>query len=341
MTTEDFIKLSHGAGGSAMDEIIEELFIKGFSKRKVNHGVGLDAMDDGASIQLGDYEIILTTDGHTVDPIFFPGGDLGRLAISGAINDTSVMGAEPIAILDSIIVEEGYPISNLKKIISSMDTTAQEVDAAIISGDFKVMPKGSLDNIVISTTGVGILKGPRILDSQASEGDKVIVTGTVGDHGIALMSLREGLSFKTDLKSDVAPIWETIKAALQVGGIHSMKDLTRGGLSSAINEIAEKSKVSIWLEDNSIPIKQSVRSASEMLGLDPYEVTCEGKAVIFVENEKSEEVLRVIKKTKYGMDAKIIGEVKKERPGMVLMETLVGGTRILRKPIGEPIPRVC
>jgi hydrogenase expression/formation protein HypE len=341
LVTEDFIKLSHGAGGTAMDELIKELVIKGFRKRETKEGVGIDAMDDGALIKVGNYEIIITMDGHTVDPIVFPGGDLGRLAVSGAVNDTAVMGAEPIAILDSIIVEEGFSITELRNLIKSMDSAAAEVGAAIIGGDFKVMPKGSLDSIVISTTGIGILKGPRILDSQAIVGDKVIVTGTVGDHGIALMSVREGLSFKTELKSDVAPIWDTIRSALEIGGIHAMKDLTRGGLSSALNEIAEKSKVSIWLEDGSIPIKQSVKSASDMLGLDPYEVTCEGKAVICVDKTKAEEVLKTIIKTEHGIDAKIVGEIKADHPGMVLMKTLVGGTRILRKPIGEPIPRVC
>lgn len=324
-----------------MDAIIKELFLGGFTKRQALDGVGLDALDDGASIRVGGKEVILTMDGHTVDPIFFPGGDLGRLAVCGAVNDTAVMGADPVAILDSIIVEEGYPIADLKRLVASMNEAAVEAGVAIISGDFKVMPAGSLDGVVISTVGVGILRGPRILDSLARPGDKVIVTGTVGDHGIALMSVREGLSFQTELVSDVSPIVETVRAALTAGEVHAMKDATRGGLTSALNEIAEKSKVSIWLEDGRVPVKRAVRSASEMLGLDPYEVTCEGKAVMCVAPEKAEDVLKAIKSTKYGADAEIIGEVRAERPGMVLMKTLVGGTRILRKPLGEPIPRVC
>jgi hydrogenase expression/formation protein HypE len=273
--------------------------------------------------------------------VFFPGGDLGRLAVSGAVNDTSVMGARPVAILDSIIVEEGYPISDLKRLVASMNEAAAEADVAIISGDFKVMPKGSLDGVVISTAGVGILRGPRVLDSLAKPGDRVIVTGTVGDHGVALMSRREGLSFETELVSDVAPIWDTVEAALGAGEVHSMKDCTRGGLSSALNEIAEKSKVSIWIEDGKVPVKQSVRSASDMLGLDPYEVTCEGKAVMCVSADSAECVLNAVRKTKHGADAEIVGTVSADRPGMVLLRTLVGGTRILRKPVGEPIPRVC
>ncbi len=341
MAGEEYIKLSHGAGGTAMDAIIKELFLGGFTKRQALDGVGLDALDDGASIRVGGKEVILTMDGHTVDPIFFPGGDLGRLAVCGAVNDTAVMGADPVAILDSIIVEEGYPIADLKRLVASMNEAAVEAGVAIISGDFKVMPAGSLDGVVISTVGVGILRGPRILDSLARPGDKVIVTGTVGDHGIALMSVREGLSFQTELVSDVSPIVETVRAALTAGEVHSMKDATRGGLTSALNEIAEKSKVSIWLEDGRVPVKRAVRSASEMLGLDPYEVTCEGKAIMCVAPEKAEEVLKAIRSTRYGAEAEIIGEVRAERPGMVLMKTLVGGTRILRKPLGEPIPRVC
>jgi len=252
-----------------------------------------------------------------------------------------VMGATPVAILDSIVVEEGYPISKLKRLIASMNEAAEEAGVAIVSGDFKVMPAGSLDGVVISTAGVGVLRGPRVLDSLAKPGDKVIVTGTIGDHGIALMSVREGLSFKTELVSDVAPIVETIRAALDVGGVHAMKDITRGGLTSALNEFAEKSRVSIWLEEGRVPVKKAVRSASDMLGLDPYEVTCEGKAVICVAPEKADAALEAIKSTRYGTEATIIGEVKAERPGMVLMKTQIGGTRILRKPVGEPIPRVC
>ena len=341
MAGDEFVKLSHGAGGTAMDALIKELFLGGFTRKQALGGVGLDALDDGASIRVGDREVVLTMDGHTVDPLFFPGGDLGKLAVCGAVNDTVVMGADPVAILDSIIVEEGFPIADLKRLVASMNGAAEEAGVAIISGDFKVMPAGSLDGIVISTAGVGVLRGPRVLDSLAKPGDKVIVTGTVGDHGIALMSVREGLSFTTELVSDVSPIIETVIAALKIGKVHAMKDVTRGGLTSALNEFAEKSHVSIWLEDGKIPVKMAVRSASDMLGLDPYEVTCEGKAVICVSQETADAALAAIKATPYGVDAEIIGEVKADHPGMVLMKTLVGGTRIMRKPIGEPIPRVC
>jgi hydrogenase expression/formation protein HypE len=339
--SEDVVKLSHGAGGAIQDKLIQDMFLKIFKKRQVNDGIGLDHLDDGASIKLDDLEVILTIDGHTVDPIFFPGGDLGKLAVCGAVNDISVMGADPIAVLDSIIVEEGYSMEKLRKIIVSMNIAATEAGVAIIAGDFKVMPKGSIDNIVVSTTGVGILKGKRILDSNSKPGDKVIVTNSIGDHGISLLSKREGLSFETDLISDVAPINKTIKAALSAGDVHSMKDITRGGLSMALNDIAGKSGISIWLEADKIPVDPSVKAASDMLGLDPYEVTCEGAAVVVVGKESAQKVLTAIKKTKYGKKSEIIGEVRRDHPGLVLLRTSIGGTRILRKPLGEPIPRVC
>jgi len=337
----EVVKLSHGAGGSTEDTLLHELFLKIFEKRQARDGIALDALDDGASIRIGEHEVILTMDGHTVDPIFFPGGDLGKLAICGAVNDTAVMGAEPVAILDSIIVEEGFPMDDLKKIVSSMNETAKEAGVAIIAGDFKVMPKGSLDGMIISTTGVGVLKGKRVLDSQARPGDKVIVSGTVGDHGISLMSKRKGLSFETELVSDCAPIQDTVKAAMDAGEVRAMKDCTRGGLAMALNEVAEKSDVSIWLESGKVPVLPSVRAASDMLGLDPLEVTCEGAAIMVVEPEKAEAILDAVRSTKYGKDAEIIGEVREDRKGMVLLRTVVGGTRILRKPMGEPIPRVC
>ena len=342
MAEEEVIKLVHGAGGAAMTELLEKIFLPSFTLRQALDGVSLDAMDDGASIKLGKSELVLTIDGHTVDPLFFPGGDIGRLAISGTVNDLAVMGARPVAILDAIIVEEGFPIKDLKRIIRSMDETAKEANVAIISGDFKCMPRGHVDGMVIATCGVGIVEhGKPILDSGAKPGDRIIVTGTVGDHGVALLATREGLGFEAELKSDVAPVWETVQAMLSVGGVHAMKDPTRGGLASALNEIARKSGVSIWLEESQIPVRDSVRAASEMLGIDPLEVTCEGRVVAAVDADVAAEVVEAARRTKYGRDACIIGTVRGERPGYVFMRTLVGGTRIVQMPVGEPIPRVC
>ena len=341
MSLERTIELSHGAGGTLMESLIKQLILPKFKKKTVG-GLGLDDLDDGASIPLGNHEIVVTTDGHTVDPIFFPGGDIGSLAISGTINDLAVMGAKPIAITTALIIEEGFPITDLEKIINSMAKIAEDVNVAIIAGDTKVMPKGHLDKIIIATSGIGLVKkGQIISDAGLKPGDKIIVTGTIGDHGIALLAVREGLDFETELKSDVAPIWETIDAALNVGGITAMKDPTRGGLASALNDLAEKSRVSIWINEDLIPIREEVRAAAEMLGIDPLEVTNEGKAIIGVKPEYAEKVLEAIRKTKYGKCAQIIGEVEEERPGYVFLKTTVGGIRILEKPYGEPIPRVC
>ncbi|MHA1833295.1 MAG: hydrogenase expression/formation protein HypE [Candidatus Baldrarchaeia archaeon] len=338
---EKNIELSHGAGGTLMELLIKQIIVPKFKKRTVG-GLGLDDLDDGATIPLDNYEIVVTADGHTVDPLFFPGGDIGTLAVSGTINDLAVMGAKPIAITTALIIEEGFSISDLEKILDSMAKVAEETNVAVIAGDTKVMPRNHIDKLVIATSGIGLAKrGQVISDAGLKPGDKIIVTGTLGDHGIALLAVREGLDFETELKSDVAPIWETIEAALNIGGITAMKDPTRGGLASALNDLAEKSKVSIWIDEESIPVKEEVRAAAEMLGIDPLEVTNEGKAVIGVNAEYAEEVLGAVRKTKYGKDAQIIGEVKKEKPGYVFLKTVVGGVRVLEKPYGEPIPRVC
>ncbi|MFH0849174.1 MAG: hydrogenase expression/formation protein HypE [archaeon] len=335
------VKLAHGAGGTLMEQAILDFTAK-FSTRSALDGVGIDAFDDGATLKLGEHEVVATMDGHTVNPIFFPGGDIGRLAICGAVNDLAMMGAKPVAILDSVMVEEGFPFSDLDKIAESMEKVASETAIAIIGGDFKVMPKGTLDKIVIATCGLGLAeRGKVVLDSGARPGDKVIVTGSIGDHGIALLSAREQLGFDTDLESDVRPIWKTVEAALSVGGVSSMKDATRGGLASTLNDIACKSHVSIWLDDEQLPIKGAVSAASEMLGLNPLEITCEGVAIICVEGKFANDALDAVASTPYGREASIVGEVRAERPGYVLLKTEVGGTRVVEKPLGELIPRVC
>jgi hydrogenase expression/formation protein HypE len=336
------ISLLHGGGGVLMEKLIREVIADHFSLRKALDGVGMDDMDDGSSMKLGRREVVVAMDAHTVDPIFFPGGDIGRLAISGTVNDVSMMGAKPIAVLDSIVVEEGFPMDDFRRILNSMNDTAKEVNVAVIGGDFKVMPKGKLDKIVITTCGVGLVKqGMIIKDDGAKPGDKVIITGGVGEHGIALLTAREGFNFETDLKSDVAPIYEVVDAALKNGRISAMKDPTRGGVAVALNEIAQKSNVSIWIDEDSLPIKKSVKSASEILGIDPLEVTCEGNALMCVNKNQARDVLEAIRKTRYGKDAEIIGTVKRERPGYVFLKTVVGGTRVIDKPLGEPVPRIC
>ncbi len=339
---DEYVKLIHGGGGEVMVNLIESLFVKSFGDGRILNGVGLKDLDDGASIPLGEWEIVLTSDGYTVDPIFFPGGDIGKLAISGTINDLAVMGAKPLAILDDLIVEEGFSINDLKKVINSMSLTAKEIGVTIMGGDFKVMPKGRIDKLIITTTGIGLTRrGKVITDSGLRPGDKIIVTGTIGEHEIALISVREGIEFETEIVSDVAPIWPIMNKALKIGGITAAKDPTRGGLAAALNELAKKSNVGIIIHENKIPIRDEVRAASEMLGLDPLYLACEGRAIIGVKPEKAEEVLEAIRSIHLGKNATIIGQVVKENPGFVVLETMVGGRRIIEPPIGTPLPRVC
>lgn len=334
------IGMSHGAGGEVMGKLISETILNNLSKKSVNGGIGLDALDDGATIPLGDNEIVITTDGHTINPLFFPGGDIGRISAAGTINDVSVMGAKPLAITNAMIIKEGFSIENLDKIIRSMDETCMEADVAIVAGDTKVMEQDKIDEMVIVTTGIGIVEnGKAIKDSGLEVGDKIIISGSVGDHGMSLMSFREGFGFETDLKSDVAPVWGIVEKALEIGGVTAMKDPTRGGLANAINEMASKSNVGVILQNDEIPIKQQVKAVSDMLGIDPYEVANEGKVIMGVKPELAEETLKAISKDKYGADAAIIGEVTSDKH--VLIETSVGGQRILEPPIADPVPRVC
>ncbi len=334
------IGMSHGAGGEVMQNLISDVILGNLTNKKVNGGVGLDDLDDGATIPLDGYEIVMTTDSHTVNPIFFPGGDIGKIAIAGTANDVSVMGAKPLAIANAMVISEGFPGEDFERIIKSMDEVCREVGVAVITGDTKVMEKDKLDRIVISTAGIGIAKKGEIKrDSSLEVGDKIILTGSIGDHGVALMSYREGFGFETDLKSDVAPVWGMVKAALDIRGVDAMKDPTRGGIANALNELASKSGVGMLLDEEKIPIKRQVRAASEMLGIDPYEVANEGKVIMGVKPDKADEILGSIRKTKYGKDAEIIGEVTEDKH--VILETVMGGKRILEEPIADPVPRVC
>ena len=335
------VELAHGAGGRAMAQFLADIIFPHFKRNRFQNGIGLPEADDGATIPLEQQVIVVSTDSHTVSPLFFPGGDIGSLAAAGTINDVAMMGAQPVVMTSALVIEEGFPVKDLHAILKSMASTAEEDEVSIIAGDTKVMPKGGVDQMIICTTGFGVIqKGVAITDSSVKVGDKLIITGTIGDHGIALLASREGLSFETDLISDVAPLWSMIREALKVGGIHAMKDPTRGGLSAALNELAKKSGVGLVIDESKLPFQREVLAASQMLGLDPLQVTCEGKALIAVEADKAEAVLNVIRKSKYGKKAQIIGEAKDDRPGLVVMRTEVGGSRIIQHPWAEAIPRV-
>ena len=342
----------HGAGGAVMNKLIKDYILKFLGGGEFE--VPLEALDDAAVVN----DIVLKSDSHAVKPIFFPGGDIGRLAISGTVNDIAVLGAKPIALACGFILEEGLPISDFEKILKSMKETCKEAEVHVVTGDTKVVEHGALGGCIVNVSGIGYrsknldhnlavvrqfrpdFKARWILDSNLRPGDKIIVSGTVGDHGLAVLSAQEGLSFGSQIKSDVKPLNKLVERLLEVGGIVAMKDPTRGGLSNALNELSEKSKVGILVYEEKIPIRRDVKAACEMLGIDPLEVGNEGKLVIGVVPEKAEDVLEALKQTEEGKDAQIIGEATKEFD-VVAMQTVVGGKRILTPPVGDPVPRIC
>ena len=339
LLTKELIRLEHGGGGKLMRLLIENVVIPSFSLKKVKGGTGLLEEDDGAVIPMENDYLVLTTDSHTVKPIFFPGGDIGRLAVSGTVNDLSAMGAKPIAITSAIVMEEGFPVSQLKRILNSMNETLMEIDIPLVAGDTKVVEKEGIDKIIITTAGIGHTHNP-VFDSGLKPEDMIIITGPIGNHEVALLSKREGLKFETRLKSDVAPLWNMIELSLKSGKITSMKDPTRGGVAGTLNEMARKSNVNINIWESMVPVDEEVRGVAEMLGIDAFETTNEGIMVMGVAKEDAEKVLKTIRSTKYGSKASIVGEVEKGE-GIVILETSTGGKRIMEEPIGSPLPRIC
>jgi hydrogenase expression/formation protein HypE len=329
------VNLMHGAGGEVMGDLLQTL--TKFSNNNAG-GIGLESLDDGAVIPIGDVNLVFTTDSHVVQPIFFPGGDIGRLAVCGTINDLSVMGGRPIALSCGMILEEGFEIAALERIVRSMDEALGECGASLVTGDTKVLERGALDQIAINTAGIGIAERP-IRDNGLSVGDAIIVSGTIGDHGMAIMCYREGFDLGEQISSDVAPLWPMIEKALGAGEIHAMKDPTRGGFANAINEMAHKSGVGVRIREEGFPIRKSVKSASEMLGIDPLEVANEGKVIMGVAADDAESVLNALLSHPYGRDAVIVGTVTAD--GQVIMETEIGGERFIEAPMGDPVPRVC
>ncbi|MFW9974626.1 MAG: hydrogenase expression/formation protein HypE [Candidatus Thorarchaeota archaeon] len=334
------IEAAHGAGGKLMQRLLEEVIIPSFGLRRMGD-IGLDEMDDGATLQVAGVNLIVCTDAHTIHPIIFPGGDLGILTACGTINDLAVMGARPVAMTNTVIVEEGVEITLLQTMLRSLNSIIEPLDIAMIAGDTKVMPPGTLDGIVMSTTGIGVpyLEQP-ISDSSAKPGDDIIISGPVGDHGTSLLAHREGLKFDTDLVSDVAPLWEPIRACLDAGGVHAMKDPTRGGTAVAMNEIAAKSKVEFELQEDKIPVRPAVQSLCNVLGLDPLHMSCEGTVVMSVDSNHTGDILDALAKYKTTRDARVVGKVL-DGKARVVMRTTIGGRKIIQVPFGEPIPRVC
>lgn len=335
------VTLKQGGGGRAMRALIERLFIREFAAMPFD-GVGLAAMDDGAAIPFGDEFLVITTDSHVIHPIFFPGGDIGRISVSGTVNDLAMMGVTKfLGITCGVILEEGFPIEDLERIQRSLVDTCVEAGTVVVTGDTKVMGKGEIDGIVINTTGIGIAKR-LVRDNGLRPGDRIIVTGTIGDHGLAVMAKRHALQLDGDLRSDVAPINALIAAALAGAGdaITAMKDPTRGGLSSSLHEMAQKSQVGVLLQESAVPLTDAVRSTGEILGIDPLHVANEGKAVIGVRADQAEHLLDILRSHPLGRDAAIIGTCIAERPGSIILDTGFG-RRLLAEPEGEPLPRIC
>ncbi|UCG90792.1 MAG: hydrogenase expression/formation protein HypE [Candidatus Heimdallarchaeota archaeon] len=333
-----------GQGGKKMD-ILLDFITERIKIKKIPKGIGVESFDDGAIIpfDVSSTDLVVTTDSYTVSPLFFRGGNIGTLAAAGTINDLLMMGAKPIAITLALIIKEGFKFSSLGLIVDTISEITSQYNIGIVAGDTKVLPQNTMAEagMFINTTGVGVVPvGKRIMDSSVHPGDKIIASGTLGEHGFAMLVSREGIELETNLGSDVAPLITMITPILEYR-IHAMKDPTRGGLSSVLAEWAEKSSVSIWIDESQIPISDEVQIVSEIFGIDPLNVSCEGKAIIAVHPDDAEVVLQILKSSPLGQNAAIIGEARKEREGQIFMKTTIGGHRILDKPVGEPIPRVC
>jgi hydrogenase expression/formation protein HypE len=351
----DRITMAHGAGGAVMGSLIRDRILKHLGKTADDKRVelALEELDDSAVVD----GIVLSTDSYVVKPIFFPGGDIGSLAVAGTINDLSAVGAEPLALSCGLIIEEGFLLEDFDRLVMSVDATGRGAGVPVVTGDLKVVEKGALDQVMVNTSGIG-KRSPHldsnieevrryrefdtnwIRDSNVRSGDSIIVSGHLGDHGITVISFREGYGFESKLESDVAPLNKMITGALKEGGVVAMKDPTRGGFSNTLNEWAEKSHVGISVREADIPIRREVLSACEMLGFDALDIGNEGKIVLAVVKEKADAVLEALRSFEEGKDAAIVGEATSDVKGVVL-ETLVGGKRIIDMPVGDPIPRIC
>ena len=333
---EDKILLAHGSGGKLAHELVEKSFVKAWANPL------LAKLDDSAVFDLSG-RLAFTTDSYVVSPIFFPGGDIGKLAVYGTVNDLAMAGAKPLYLSLSFIIEEGLPRAELDRIVESTRQAAQEAEVEIVTGDTKVVHRGSADKLFINTAGVGVIpEGVNISGSNARPGDKVILSGTIGDHGIAVLSQREGLSFSTQLESDCASLGKLVAEMLVASpNIHCLRDPTRGGLATSLNELARQSKVGIRIEEEKVPVREEVLAACEMLGFDPLYVANEGKLVAIVPAEDADKILGAMRANQYGKGAAIIGEVSGEHAGRVVMKTVLGASRIIDMLVGDLLPRIC
>ena len=331
------VLLDHGSGGRASHDLVEALFVSRFDNDL------LGALDDAAVFDVGGSKLAFTTDSYVVDPIFFPGGDIGSLAIHGTVNDLSMRGARPLYISCGFILEEGLPIADLKEIIASMDRAAREAGVQIVAGDTKVVPHGAADKVFINTAGIGLVPtGVDISGHNAKAGDAVLINGTIGDHGVAVLSKREGLAFQTQVESDSAPLNGLVAALLAANlDVHVLRDPTRGGVATTLNEIAAQSGVAIKLVEEALPYKSSVIGACEVLGLDPLYIANEGKCLVILPHAQAERALEVMRAERYGREATLIGEVAAGPAAKVYLQTKIGGSRLVDMLTGEQLPRIC
>lgn len=331
------IILGHGSGGKLTHNLIKSIFMSEFDELSPSD------MNDSAIINLSDSHIALTTDSHVVWPLFFSGGDIGRLAVCGTVNDLAMVGADPKFITAGFILEEGLDLKILTRVVKSMKSAADEANVSIVAGDTKVVQKGKADGLYITTSGFGIIpESVNIRGSLAQPGDQVILSGTLGDHGIAVLMARDELGFESDIKSDVSPLNGLVNLLLKNNiEIHVMRDPTRGGLATTLNEIAEQSKTCIQIDESRIPVKESVRAICEVLGFDPLYVANEGKFITIAPRSYTNLILEILKSHPLGKDAEVIGEVKSTPDGKVLLNTALGSTKILDMLSGEILPRIC
>lgn len=331
------ILLSYGSGGRLTHNLIEQYIVPNFSNKILNN------LEDSGVFDVGKSRIALTTDSYVVDPIFFPGGDIGRLAVCGTVNDLAMSGAIPLYLSCSFIIEEGFSFEDFEIILKSMKDAADEAEVKIITGDTKVVHKGKGDKIFINTSGIGIIQNDIVIDSRnIKTGDSIIINGTIGDHGVSVLSARENINFKREIKSDVAPLNKLVKLLLESKiEIHMMKDPTRGGIATSLKEISEKSKKGIELYEQKIPVKEEIKALCEILGYDPVYIANEGKFLAFIPEKISEKAVSILQNTKYGAETEIIGRVIDKYSGKVIMKTQIGGSRIVDMLSGEQLPRIC
>jgi hydrogenase expression/formation protein HypE len=331
------VSLGHGSGGRLTGELIERMILPAFTNPV------LDPLEDHAVLPSQDGRIAFTTDSYVVTPIFFPGGDIGELAINGTINDLVVGGARPLALSLALILEEGLPLPDLQRVLDSARCAAADVGVPVVTGDTKVVGRGSGDQVFINTSGIGVIPAGRELGSRrVRAGDAILVSGTIGDHGVAILSQREGLGLEGQVTSDTAPLWGLVETLLEVcPHVHAMRDPTRGGVAATLVEIATRRRLEIEIDERTLPIRDAVRGACELLGLDPLMSANEGKLVVFVPEEHVEAALQALRSHPLGRDAARIGAVMAEGAGTVLMTTAVGGRSIVDLPYAEPLPRIC